>query len=361
MTSGSFAALENKSVFPTGEESQDTRIAGHSRRRRASSLALAAIGIALCQGAAGASTAVPAQMAARDGVALLMRIQQAAQRENYTGTFIYQQGNQVLSSRVTHVADKTGEHEKLELLDGQVREFIRHNDDVRCYVPDNKLILVERRARYDSFPALLTSAPTEIDQYYRISSEGVDRIAGHMAQAVKLEARDKLRYGYKLWFDRDSSLLLKAQTVSDKGAVIEQVAFTDIVIGGPADRAKVKPSTSNTDGWRTEISQITPVDLERTGWSVAQPLAGFHKVMEVRRAFGGHEDVGQMVYSDGLAAVSIFIEAAPPPGVAEGDASKGPINVVTRRLGAYWLTVVGDLPAAAVRQMAGAVEYKAPK
>ena len=83
--------------------------------------------------------------------------------------------------------------------------------------------------------------------------------------------------------------------------------------------------------------------------------------MEIRRAFGGREDVGQIVYSDGLAAVSIFIESAPPPGVAEGDASKGPINVVTRRLGDYWLTVVGDLPAASVRQMASTVAYKAPK
>lgn len=361
MTSGTCAGLENKSVFSTVQGSPDIRLVPRVRPRRAPRWALAALAVALCQGVAEVSVAAPAQAATSEGVALLMRIQQAAQRENYAGIFIYQQGNQVLSSRVTHVADRTGEHEKLELLDGQVREFIRHNDDVRCYVPDNKLILIEKRARYDSFPALLTSAPTGIDQYYRFSSEGFDRIAGRMAQAVRLEARDKLRYGYRLWFDRDSSLLLKAQTVDEKGAVVEQVAFTDIVIGGAVDREKIRPSTPNTDGWRTEISQITPVDLERKGWSVAQPIAGFHKVMEVRRAFGGREDVGQMVYSDGLAAISIFIEPAPPPGVAEGDARKGPINVVTRRLGAYWLTVVGDLPAAAVRQMASAVEYQAPK
>lgn len=360
MTSGAAAGLENKSVFPTFEESPDRRVAGPSRDRRAPLWTLAVL-VALYQCAAGVAVASPAQVATGEGVALLMRIQQAAQRENYSGIFVYQQGNRVLSSRVTHLADRTGEHEKLELLDGQVREFIRHNDDVRCYVPDNKLILVEKRARYDSFPALLTRAPTEIDQHYRFSSEGFDRIAGRMAQAVRLDPRDQLRYGYRLWFDRDSSLLLKAQTVNEKGAIIEQVAFTDIVIGGPVDPEKLRPSTSNTAGWRTEISQVTPVDLESKGWSVSQPIAGFHKVMEVRRAFGGREDVGQMVYSDGLAAVSIFIEPAPPPGVAEGDARKGPINVVTRRLGAYWLTVVGDLPATAVRQMASAVAYQAPK
>lgn len=345
---------------PSAEGSRGRRMVRRSQGVGVQGLLLAAIGIALCQPAIGASPDAPVS-ATSDAVALLIRIQQAAQRENYAGIFIYQQGNQVQSSRVTHVADKTGEHEKLELLDGQVREFIRHNDDVRCYVPDSKLILVEKRARYDSFPALLTSTPSDIDQYYRLSSEGVDRIAGRMAQAIKLEARDKQRYGYRLWFDRDSSLLLKAQTVNDKGIVIEQVAFTDVLIGGAVDRAKIRPTSSSTEGWRTETSNMTPIDLARAGWSVAQPIAGFHKVMEVRRAFGGREDVGQIVYSDGLAAVSIFIETAPPPGVAEGDASKGPINVVTRRLGDYWLTVVGDLPAASVKQMASTVSYKAPK
>ncbi len=362
MTAGSPVRVDLDLRFASTADGKRAHRLLRRRLRTAPALFVVALGVALSHSAiaAAANGDTPAATTS-DAVALLTRIQQAAQRENYAGIFIYQQGNQVQSSRVTHVADKTGEHEKLELLDGQAREFIRHNENVRTYVPDSKLILVEKRARYDSFPALLTSTPADVEQYYRLSSEGVDRIAGRTAQVIKLEARDKQRYGYRLWFDRDSSLLLKAQTVSDKGVVIEQVAFTDVAIGGAMDRAKIKPSSANTDGWRTETSNTTPIDLASAGWSVAQPIAGFHKVMEVRRAFGGREDVGQIVYSDGLAAISIFIESAPPPGVAEGNTSKGPINVTTRRHGEYWLTVVGDVPAASVRQMAGAVAYKAPK
>ena len=364
MTADSCASAEHRARFVPSIEGHR----GHRKSRLPGNAAfpawfVVALSMVLSESAIGASADMPATLPG-DGVtavALLTRIQQAAQRENYAGIFIYQQGNQVQSSRVTHVADKTGEHEKLEMLDGQAREFIRHNDDVRSYVPDSKLILVEKRARYDSFPALLTGTPSEIDQYYRLSSEGVDRVAGRIAQAIKLEARDKQRYGYRLWFDRDSSLLLKAQTVNEKGVVIEQVSFTDVVIGGAMDRARIKPTSVNTDGWRTETSNMTPVDLARAGWTVAQPIAGFHKVMEVRRAFGGREDVGQIVYSDGLAAISIFIESAPPPGAAEGDASKGPVNVVTRKHGEYWLTVVGDVPVASVKQMASAIAYKVPK
>jgi len=300
-------------------------------------------------------------IAPADGVALLNRIQQAAQRQNYVGTFVHQQGTQVQSSRVTHVVDRAGEHEKLELMDGQAREFIRNNDDVRCYMPDSKLILIEKRARYDTFPALLTSAPVDVDQYYRLSLEGVDRIAGRNAQLVVLEARDKQRYGYRLWFDKDSYLLLKAQTINEKGLPIEQVAFTNVTIGGTIDVSRVKPTATSTEGWRTETNRMVPVDLAQAGWSVTQPVPGFRKVMEVRRAFGGREDIGQMVYSDGLAAISIFIEPASPHDSDEGEASKGPINVVTERHGEFWLTVVGDAPAASVRDMARQIVFKSGK
>lgn len=296
-----------------------------------------------------------------DGVALLNRIQQAAQRQTYVGTYVHQQGTQVQSTRVTHLADKTGEHEKLELMDGQAREFIRHNDDVRCYVPDAKLVLVDKRARYDSFPALLTSAPIDFDRYYRVSLEGVDRVAGRSAQLVALAARDGQRYGYRLWFDKESSLLLKAQTVNDQGTAIEQVSFTDVTIGGSIDPARLKPKAVNTDGWRVVTSRLVPVDLAQAGWRIDQPVAGFHKVMEMRRAFGGREDIGQMVYSDGLAVISIFIEPAATHDVGEGEASKGPINVVSERHGDYWLTIVGDTPPSSVRDMARQVAFRPTK
>ena len=332
----------------------------HTRSRRsrvrsatAMALSMLTLGMAFAADAPGIPTA--------DAIALLNRIQQAAQRQNYVGTFVHQQGSQVQSSRVTHVVDRAGEHEKLELMDGQAREFIRHNDDVRCFIPDSKLVLVEKRVRSDTFPALLTSAPLDIDQFYRLSIDGMDRIAGRNAQLVVLEARDKQRYGYRLWFDKDSYLLLKAQTINEKGQSIEQVAFTNVTIGGVIDASRLRPTATSTEGWRTETNRMVPVDLAQAGWSVTQPVAGFRKVMEVRRAFGGREDIGQMVFSDGLAAISIFIEPAAPHDTAEGEASKGPINVVTERHGDFWLTIVGDAPAASVRDMARQVVFKSTK
>ena len=324
---------------------------GRGPARWASRVSSAAL--ALC-----AATSAFAADPAYDATALLTRIQQAAQKHNYSGVFVHQQGSQVQSSRVTHVSDRNGEHEKLELMDGVPREFIRHNDEVRCYLVDSKLVLIEKRARYDSFPALLTSDPVDLDKYYQLSIEGTDRVAGRPAQRVQLKARDDQRYGYRLWFDRESYLLLKAQTIGEKGNTIEQVAFTDLAIGGAIDASRIKPTVTNTDGWRTETNRMVPVDLGKAGWDVTQPVAGFRKVLEVRRAFGGREDVGQMVYSDGLAAISIFIEPVAEASGAEGEASKGPVNVVTKHLGSYWLTVVGDAPATSIRGMARQIDYR---
>ncbi len=316
-------------------------------------LSMTTLGTAMAGDTGPAPVPVPV-----DAVVLLTRIQQAAQKQNYVGTFVHQQGSQVQSSRVTHLTDRTGEHEKLELMDGRPREFIRHNDDVRCYVQDSHVVLIEKRARSDSFPALLTSDAVDLDKYYELSVEGSDRIAGRPARSVLLKARDDQRYGYRFWFDRDSYLLLKAQTIGEKGNTIEQVAFTDLVIGGAIDASRLKPSVGNTDGWRTETNRMIPVDLGQAGWSVPQPIPGFRKVMEVRRAFGGREDIGQMVFSDGLAAISIFIEPVAPHDGQEGFANRGPINVVTEHHGNFWLTIVGDAPAASIREMAKQVSFK---
>ncbi len=302
----------------------------------------------------GAAAVEPAGTAA----ALLTRIQQAAEHQNYTGTYVHQQGSQVQSSRVVHVDDRTGEHEKLELLDGPPREFIRHNDEVRCYVPDSRLLLIEKRARSDTFPALLTTNAQDIDQYYRVTPGPIERVAGRAAQLVTLEPRDQQRYGYRLWYDRDTFLLLKAQTLGERGGVLEQMVFTDVAIGAPIDPARLKPDAVSTDGWRIETNHMVPVDLGRAGWTVSQPVPGFRKVMEVRRAFGGREDIGQMVYSDGLASISIFIEPTAPQDAVEGDASKGPVNVVTKRHGDFWLTIVGDAPSASVRQMSASIDFR---
>jgi sigma-E factor negative regulatory protein RseB len=316
----------------------------------------------------------PASAERREAQGWLKKIQTAAQRLNYSGTFVYQQGNQVRTSRITHVLEGKNEIEKLEVLDGKPREYIRNNEEIVCYVPESKTLLVEKRVTQDVFPAILAANPTDLAEHYNIKKAETGRVAGHDTQAVLLEPKDNMRYGYKLWAEKSTGLLLRAQTINDRHEVVEQIAFTQISIGN-IDRSRVKPSFANTRGWRVENAVMRQVNL--SNWTVKSVPAGFKKIREMKRLLSdtaagepasesGHpaqstqREVSQIVFSDGLAAISVFIE----PGTqsrTEGSMQQGAMNIVGKRQGDFWLTIVGEVPSAAIRQVANSIEFKTNK
>lgn len=303
----------------------------------------------------------------REAQSWLKKIQSAAQRHNYSGTFVYQQANQIRTSRITHVLDGKNELEKLEILDGRPREYIRNNEEVSCYIPEAKTVLVEKRVTHDVFPAILAANPADLSEFYNVKKAEFGRVAGYDCQAIMLEPKDNLRYGYKLWAEKSSGLLLRAQTLNDKHEAVEQIAFTQVSIGN-VDRSRVKPGFANTDGWRVENSLMS--QISNSGWNVKSLPPGFKKVREVKRMVpdatnaqrsgaqsSSQREVSQIVYSDGLAAISVFIE----PGSqsrTEGSLQQGALNIVGKRQGDFWLTIVGEVPAAAIRQVANSVEFK---
>lgn len=314
--------------------------------------------------AAGAENVV-SQTDLRDAQAWLKKIQSAAQKQDYSGTFVYQQGSQMRTSRITHIREGKNEIEKLEILDGKPREYIRNNEEIICYAPEAKSILIEKRITSDVFPALLAANPASLTEFYSVKKGEVGRVAGHDCQAIVLEPSDKFRYGYKLWAEKVSGLLLRVQTLNERHEVVEQISFTQIAIGN-VNRNSVKTSYANTNGWHVENALMAPISL--SGWTVKSPPPGFRKIREVKRlvsdatAAGTQiqqkpREVSQMVFSDGLAAISVFIE----PGSqsrTEGSMQQGAMNIMGKRQGDFWLTIVGEVPVTAIRQVANSIEFK---
>ena len=295
----------------------------------------------------------------------LKKIQSSAQKLNYSGTFVYQQGSQVRTSRITHIFNGKSELEKLEILDGQPREYIRNNEEIACYVPESKSIRVEKRVNKDVFPAIIGANPIELAQHYELKKGEAGRVAGYDCQSIILEPKDKLRYGYKLWAEKSTGLLLKAQTLNEKNDVVEQIAFTQIVIGH-INPNLAKTSYKNTHGWRVENAVMHEADLSQ--WEVKGMPPGFKKIHQMKRLITDtpsdngaptQREVSQIVYSDGLAAISVFIEAG-SQSRTEGSMQQGAMNIIGKRQGDYWLTVVGEVPAEAIRQVANSIELKSP-
>lgn len=291
----------------------------------------------------------------------LERIYSATQKLNYTGTFVYQHGQQVETSRITHLVDARGPYERLETLDGVPREIVRTRDQVVCYLPSTKTVKIDKQAGLQMFPTILPRQLKELSDNYEVRKGEVERVGGYDCQVVVLEPKDRMRYGHRLWADRNSGMLLKAKTLDEKNQVLEQFAFTQLKIGGNIDRDKIKPRFSGKGAhWRVEDSDASHANLTEAGWIIRSSPPGFHTVAELIRTLGGASGVGHIVLSDGLAAVSVFIEpmSSKKPTPQPGLVRQGVINVYMRPVGNYWVTVVGEAPPESVKYIANAVEYR---
>jgi sigma-E factor negative regulatory protein RseB len=297
-----------------------------------------------------------AQAQSQEAMEWLRRIHDATHKLSYTGTFVYQQGSRSETSRITRYVDASGEIEKLEVLDGQPREIVRTRDMVRCYLPEAQVVKVDRRTGEREFPALLPDRLHTLARNYELSLGETRRISGFDCRAVVLTPKDDLRYGYRLYADVNSGMLLRAVTFDARGNDIEQIMFTQLTVGN-VTRDMVRPRHAARN-WRVEDAGAAPASLP--GWGLNAELPGFRKVVELKRRMGDSGAVGQVVYSDGLAAVSVFIEPLENrrESVRTGLASLGAIHIYTREVANHMVTVVGDAPAVSVQRMAEAVRYR---
>jgi len=288
----------------------------------------------------------------------LQKIANAARQLNYQGTFVYQHGDQVETSRITHYVDRTGEYEKLETLDGPKREIIRSNTEILSFDAEHRVVRREKRAPLKAFPALLPEQLGSLTGFYSLHKGEHERIAGFDALALALEPRDQFRYGHKLWADATTGLLLKARMLDERNRVVEQFMFTQLIIGDGVTRDSVRPSINpNSPEWRREPVDRGATTLVDTGWIVKDQPAGFRKVLELKRFKADSQvPVVHLVFCDGLAAVSVFIE--PLKAAKEfqaGLAHQGAVNIYTHAVSDQLVTVLGEVPPVTVMQMANSV------
>lgn len=305
-----------------------------------------------------ARAADPANAATHPELALLQKMQDAATRLDYSGVFISQQGGSMQSSRIVHIVDGTGERERIEALDGEPREFVRHNDTVQCLIPQKKLVIMERR-RSDRFPAFLLGDGTNIPDNYLIrKAQRAGRVAGRECTMITLTPRDSQRYGYTICSDVETNLLLRTQIIDANEQVIDQISFTTLQVGKKADASQL-PSALDTKGWRVLETPMKDVDLQQQGWRIPFPQ-GFHTITQVSRSLQHGRKVSQLVVSDGLAAISAFIEpfdAAKGKAASSVSMTSGSLSVFRTRIGDHWLTLIGEVPADALRDIALQTHY----
>lgn len=299
--------------------------------------------------------------APQEGLTWLKKMANASRQLNYSGTFVYRHTSQAETSRIVHYVNAAGgEFEKMETLDGPAREVIRTNDQVVCYLPDNKTVIIEKRGKR-RFPAMLPDQLTGVSENYAVRVDGMDRVAGYDCQVIVLEPKDKLRYGHHFCAEAASGLPLRARTFSEKKEPLESFVFTELKIGGSFNRDKVRSRyAAKSRDWKVDHSGYPTAEIASdTGWVLTQQPAGFKKLTELKRTIAGRAVmVSHIVYSDGVAAVSVFIEPLPKARIAQSLSHQGAVNIYTRPIAEHMVTVLGEAPAATVMQIANSLEFK---
>ncbi len=297
----------------------------------------------------------------------LLRVHEASRHRAYTGTFVVSAGGNLASARIWHVCDGTQQVERVEPLSGTPRATYRRNDQVVTLYPSSKVAVLETRTALGLFPALLKSTDATIGDFYHFKALGSERLAGFEADAIALSPKDPWRYGYRVWTEKRSGLVLQLQTVDTTGRVIEQSAFSELQLDAPVKMAQLVQQMENTAGYRVRRPAMHAVTPESLGWSLAVPVPGFRPAGCFNRALGGVSaetpaapDVMQWIFTDGLATLSLFVEPFDARRHQQGSATDtgGATHIVTRKLGDWWATAVGEVPPATLGAFANALERK---
>lgn len=302
-------------------------------------------------------------LAADDVWLMLQKTAFAARELNYQGVFVYQNGKQTRSVQITHMNNAGQEMTRNLVLDrsvqvGQPREVYSQGNDILIVHPRNEKIVIEKRRGQNLFPAMLPTDMQALKVSYTARLGAIEMIAGRAAQVVDLVPNDAFRYSYKIWSDTEFGLLVKMTLLDNKKQTLEQIEFSQLSMLNSQDANWFQPKIDVKKNYVTEdVPATNHVD---TNWIVAELPMGYIKVDHITLNLPGKiAPVDQLIFSDGIASVSLFIEP-----ITKGMHPKmghmliGSTNICANVIDGFQITVVGEVPEATVMQIAKAVSFK---
>lgn len=306
-----------------------------------------------------AENAAPAKAQSRSLTEWLTRMHEASRQRAYQGTLVVSAGASMSASRIWHVCDGSQQMERVETLTGTPRTTLRHNNDVITFAPDSKTAWVEKRESLGLFPELLRTPSNAIPDHYGVRELGVDRVAGHLADRLEIVPRDALRFGYRIWAEQKTGLVMKVQTLGEQGAVLEQVGFSELQLNAPVRMESLRRQMGDTRGYEVHKPTMKKTSAEAEGWRLKEVVPGFVSMSCHTRATPDAAEAAslQWVFSDGLASVSLFVEAYDPKRhEQEKSAAMGATHSFAHRLDGYWVTALGEVPPSTLRRFVQALE-----
>jgi sigma-E factor negative regulatory protein RseB len=314
------------------------------------SMAHSSIGLSCVALAMLALVAVPARADEAEAHALLSRMSQSLRSVDYEGSFIYQHDGRTDALRIFH-SGGIPERERLISLNGVRGEVIRDGAAIVCVQAGGVPTLFATRAESQLLP--LVPNVGALGAEYAVATAGDDRVAGYEAHVVEISPRDPYRYGYRLWLAKDNQLLLRSAVLDAARRPLEQFMFVALDVGTRPSETDLAPS-GDVAGAAAPAGEL-PLGT-RPAWSVADAPPGFHLV-RAQQTTGAAPESEHLVYSDGVASVSVYIEphALSAPVAVESALMHGALSIHSLDAAGVRVTALGDVPPATVQAMARGV------
>ena len=330
---------------------------------------LRALALACCAAVAlgtGAQEAAPQPQPLRSLEQWLLHLRQMPAPPSYVGTFVVSgAAGDISSARIWHVREGEQRIERVEALTGAPRLTYRHGQSVTTFFPHKQLVSVQER---DARPLPLHERLQRgdgfaLDKFYEAQQEGAARVAGLDADVLLLRPRDAWRFGYRIWSEQKTGLIVKTQTLDERGEVLEQGSFSELQWLAPAPLADVLAAMQGTQGWHVVRHERKPADAQAEGWRLQQKVPGFQPLNFYRRPRSKRGAMTQWMVSDGLATVSLFIESTDgqQPRPARRLTRRGATHALTAHIsdaaGHTWrVTAVGEVPTRTLEALVQSLE-----
>lgn len=280
----------------------------------------------------------------------------ARDEHSFVGEFIYQHGDDIETMRIWRAADpEKGARERLHSLSGAPREILRGGDSVTCILPNSDSMLIDERQFRRSISARIPADADRLAPHYGLRLMGEDRVAGRAAMQIALMPQDNLRYGYAIWIDQRTGLLLRAEVMTPAGEMIERLMMLNLNLRDHIEDEQLEPALPENGFVRvtSQAAEASDDDPVAPDWRVVDLPVGYRLAIDkIQQLPGRPHPVRHMVYSDGLATVSVYVEPSAQTDTIQGPLQMGAMNAYGRALDGHQAIVVGEVPAATVEQIA---------
>lgn len=297
-----------------------------------------------------------------DAWTLLQKAAVAAHALNYQGVFVYQAGRQVKSVQITHYFNGQHEFARNVILDGTPREVFSQGGELTILSPRNEKVVIEKRRGQNMFPAIIPTNLDAVKESYTLKADVMERVAGRPAQLLHLTPKDGLRYSYRFWIDSEYGLLLKSSMFNARQEIMESIGFNQLSLLNTVDLDWFHPKIDSKKNYvmEDEADKTIADNATNSNWVIKDLPPGYRKVDQMKRMVPGKPlPITHVVFSDGLASVSLFIEplirGTKPKS---GHKLVGTTSFYANVIDGYQIIVVGEVPEATVSQIANAISFK---